>query len=84
MYLLTNCYGEISNSFLVTVIRENSAYGIFTYQSTVCDFPCNEFSLRERMTVNHDVVGSSPTGGAKNTPKMHVFGVFSSEKSGNL
>ena len=35
----------------------------------------------ERVTVNHDVVGSSPTGGAKNTPKIDVFGVFSSVKT---
>ena len=37
----------------------------------------------ERVTVNHDVVGSSPTGGAKNTPKIDVFGVFSSVKTKN-
>ena len=35
----------------------------------------------ERVTVNHDVVGSSPTGGAKNTPKVDVFGVFSYVKT---
>ena len=35
----------------------------------------------ERVTVNHDVVGSSPTGGAKNTPKIDVFGVFSYVKT---
>ena len=35
----------------------------------------------ERVTVNHDVVGSSPTGGAKNAPKIDVFGVFSSVKT---
>ena len=63
-YLLFNCYGEISNSFIVTVIRLNAAYGIVLYQSTVCDYHCNEFSLREHLTVNQGVVGSSPTGGA--------------------
>ena len=66
-YLLFNCYGEISNSFIVTVIRLNAAYGIVLYQSTVCDYHCNEFSLREHLTVNQGVVGSSPTGGAKLT-----------------
>ena len=63
-YLLFNCYGEISNSFIVTVIRLNAAYGIVLYQSTVCDYHCNEFSLREHLTVNQGVTGSSPVGGA--------------------
>ena len=30
----------------------------------------------ERMTVNHDVAGSSPAGGAKNAPKTSFFGVI--------
>ena len=43
--------------------------------------PCEMPYPPERVTVNHDVVGSSPTGGAKNTPKIDVFGVFSYVKT---
>ena len=45
------------------------------------NFSCNNVCAAERVTVNHDVAGSSPAGGAKNTPKIDVFGVFSSVKT---
>jgi hypothetical protein len=36
--------------------------------------------LAERMTVNHDVAGSSPAGGAKLSPKTLSLGLFSVQK----
>ena len=38
--------------------------------------PCEMPYQRERVTVNHDVVGSSPTGGAKMSLKIIDFGAF--------
>ena len=37
----------------------------------------------EHLTVNQGVTGSSPVGGANNTSKIDVFGVFSSVKTKN-
>ena len=37
----------------------------------------------EHLTVNQGVTGSSPVGGANNTSKIVVFGVFSSVKTKN-
>ena len=41
------------------------------------DLPCKEIHHRERMTVNHDVTGSSPVGGAKNS--LQLIGVDDAE-----
>ena len=51
--------------FLVTIIWWKDAWSALLYQSYVCGFRCNEFCSVERMTVNHDVTGSSPVRGAK-------------------
>ena len=74
---------DMGKSIFAKTQKSIDNFGSACYNNTV-DVPSTYSSLAqsvERVTVNHDVVGSSPTGGAKNTPKIDVFGVFSSVKT---